>query len=234
MEMPRELVDKVVASLPPTFTSWAAPYPITVAGGWVRDILIGVVPRDLDNWSTAAYTKNKGSFLEWQADGVTVQSFYTTRTPAEVIESFDFICCAGAIYKHNSSKWAGECHPDFLQDAQSKVLRIQRRENLRTRNLLHAMRLVSRGYTLDPTTLAYLVTAAACGTKYGAEIMLSEPDLAKELVAKFCYHPPKEVVREGSPRVLTREPRVADLIITLEDRREPEASVFIEREDHYE
>lgn len=200
-ELKAEDVQRVVAAAPEPvreLLTWPlCQDPPVLAGGFVRDTLVGARPLDLDVfWSANIAIPNEWVqrhgirvtrlawlITDWAYDGwdIPIQTIRVQTTPLEHLATFDFTVCQAGIW-HDRGTWYSTCHEKFYEDLAAKRLRLTSPAAANPRNgLRRALKLAARGYTADNELLAALAAAAVMGTPLAIERLLDEKVLREQL-----------------------------------------------------
>lgn len=179
-ELSPEQVTKVLATIPPMMKEIITLLQGYIAGGYIRDVLNGDAPRDLDIFvpytpsdvvalistrrtlygSFIFTSKNpyklirvcSGQLVGWM---MPIQFIYAPNPVETITNDFDFTM--NAVYiGYNDTSW---CHQEFLAHCKEKLMVILNDKALRPKGLLHRMfRFVARGYTISNYDLAKIIT----------------------------------------------------------------------------
>lgn len=153
------------------------PNKLFVGGGFIRAIVAGEKPSDIDIFGdtkdrlnrVSNYLQNdrQGSKTHVTGNAITLLSEnrmplqFITRwlfeTPQKLIESFDFTVCAGVVFYNNETKqWDSEIHNNFYPHLASRqlVYTFPVREEEAGGSMLRVMKYVKRGYNIQIDSLA--------------------------------------------------------------------------------
>lgn len=172
------LVMDVVGRLPKELISLMEKYPIFLGGGFIRAVVAGEKPSDIDLFSPSrelaelyaeelAFTLGKGSFStpnsisisypETQIQFITRWSFSDAKS---LIDSFDFTIAQAAVwFSQTYGQWRGIASDSFTFHTLSKqlVYTSPTREEDAAGSLLRVTKFLSRGYSIDDESLAKVV-----------------------------------------------------------------------------
>jgi hypothetical protein len=176
-----------------------------VAGGFVRDTIAGLEPRDIDLFITkdkryafqSSLTfkpSDKPSVFETKAGGRNVQliTVESGDVPSFVAQRFDFVCCTGAI---ELGKGNGEYfHSEFKRDVDERVLRLNNPLSLVPSSILRILKLVARGWTIEPETMAKAIASIAVTVPTIKDLMVDENVLAKEVLLAMDHRARKAAI----------------------------------------
>lgn len=178
VELKREDVERVLKALPEQVVRMLRMSGLFLAGGFIRAIVAGEKPSDIDifssskeeaeRWSSIlASSLEKGRHSTPNAitiphPGGAIQ--FITRwlfnTAYEVTNSFDFtIAQALVCYDKVLNKWVGMCSEEFYPNTEKKVLRYTSpmREEDAAGSLLRVNKFLQRGYSISDEDLAKVV-----------------------------------------------------------------------------
>ncbi len=180
MELLREDLHRIVLHLPSDLIEQIKLEPsIVVAGGFIRDLIIGGRIRDIDVFgatkellsmvATNLKTGRNGR-LHYTDNAITLLSpprmpiQFITRwlyiSSAEILASFDFTVCQALVrWNPSDSKWVGECNERFYSDLASKRLRYTcpMREEEVGGSMLRVIKFVEKGYHISPESLGKVI-----------------------------------------------------------------------------
>ena len=188
VELPEPHVADVVAALPSVVHDFIVRYhDIWLAGGFVRDVVAGDMPSDIDLWSNDADALRRmarifaadfaaqaaaRTHITKQAVTVHLASVshpvqFITRwvypTPQQLVMSFDYTMCQAAVwYDHDSGRWRGVCHPRFVEHAVHHHLcyTAPERDEEPAGSLARLLKFTRRGHTTSADTVAKVIGRA--------------------------------------------------------------------------
>lgn len=173
-QLTKEVVDKVVATLPGPVKRCLRVSRFFLAGGFIRSIVEGSEPNDIDLWVPSRekaeyYSKllsgaiKKGRFITRNSISLpSLRVQFVTRwmfdNPATLIDSFDFTIAQAAVY-WDGDRWVGVCSDTFLEDTLAKKLVYTSpvREEDPAGSLLRVKKFLGRGFTISDDDLAKVV-----------------------------------------------------------------------------
>lgn len=188
-DLPDVVRGKIARLLPVDFRM--LPFPVLVAGGFVRDAVTGAVAHDIDlfvlgrpleKWALLSLLRTAGALdasvspptagveditertVTLMYNGIKVQVIRRREFPTgqELVDDFDFHCNAGAVELNGPRAWFST---HFYADARARHLRVLTGGEV---NLARIVKFASRGFTGGPEALDALygqVTDAACKTR---------------------------------------------------------------------
>ena len=170
ISLEKDVVDRVVAALPLPIKRMLRMSGLFLAGGFIRSIVEGEVPKDVDIWVPSREegvhwarllggALRRGSFATPNAITIsfpdTAIQFITRWTfsdPVTLISSFDFTIAQAVVWFDKvEGKWRGMCAETFLEDVGGKrlVYKSPVREEDAAGSLLRVNKFVARGYTIS-------------------------------------------------------------------------------------
>lgn len=171
----QEDIDKVVGMLPHRLSmSMQKTCGVFVAGGFIRDTVDGVEPRDLDvftsensahiiddllgyaNSSSETSVSHSMAFSDGFSPVQFVKSFHFD-TFFDAIDWFDFTVVQAVVYFENG-EWNGRCSDRFYRDINKKRLMYQGSQSA-AGSLKRMVKFLTRGYDIDEFELAQLIAA---------------------------------------------------------------------------
>lgn len=185
---PRDLL-KVVNSLPKPLYTALSKRDIYVCGGYIRAVVAGETPRDIDVFAKAPIdvdraTKDIGRSPKVSSNSHTVQLdsgppiqfIISTYYPSaqDCIKSFDFTVCQAGVwcYPNNKGefKWHSVCSDRFYQDLASKRLAVNPdMDQIKAGStMMRVLRYSKMGYTIGREDLAVVIAKMASGKYDGA------------------------------------------------------------------
>lgn len=182
-------VAKVVTALPPPIRRMLRMSRFFLAGGFVRAIVNGEVPNDIDLFVPSREPALRYSRLLKASRRVTKNAITVRLGPAipptqfivrwffkeagKVIESFDFTI-AQAVVWFDGFKWQGLCADTFYIDVSDRLLRYTSptREEDAAGSLLRVNRFIARGYNILDEDMGKVVARVAKETS--AQLGLNE------------------------------------------------------------
>ena len=193
-------VKAITASLPEPVAEVLSENPgdVVLAGGFVRDIIAGVEPSDVDMFAsrkvsasrfltlarTYKITKSTTSIAEF-AGPLPIQVIWPKAEPLEhVATRFDFACCLGLV-AYGDDGWYGKCHPTFYKDVKDRRLTLLGADKVRSRSLQRVLKLVAKGCSIEPEDLATIVAGVVAMTPQASEMLLEEELLRQQLTAAW-------------------------------------------------
>jgi hypothetical protein len=152
---------------------------LVVAGGFVRDAVARVTPRDIDVFGAdekaikrlaESYRLEKGASQHGTEKAVTILPRgelpvqfvfrWTFAVPHDVVEHFDFSTAAAAVW-YDGLKWASACDDRFYADLASRRLTYtEPPEPDACGSLLRALRFVGRGHHIPRRDLIEILANA--------------------------------------------------------------------------
>lgn len=174
---------------------------MVLAGGYIRDTLLGVTPKDVDIFGTKATCQDVATALtpgDIDTPMVIRKNSLTleigTRTyqfihkfkfsgPEQLLDQFDYsIARAGIWYDRSGKKWTGTCWNSWEEDALAKrLLFLDKTPELES--IVRLLSFTRRGYSVDSLSLSRILTSALASIKAGKEFDLDdiEADFLKGL-----------------------------------------------------
>lgn len=176
-------VQSVLQTIPEQILEKLIEIEAYIAGGYIRDTIIGWTPSDLDVYAKEGHEHDLTAAAEWLAGWASTLPETSPRiitvptgdawpdipkvqfitgwpgSPTKTIGRFDFTCCAVAIY-HDGSRWRGIAEDTFQEDSAALRLvyrRPIRLESLPAASLWRVLRFVRRGWTIDGDSLGGVV-----------------------------------------------------------------------------
>lgn len=169
----------VVSRIPNDIRSIMMRYPVIMGGGFIRSVIAGEEVQDIDLFGGNKDTLNdcadklvssRGaeSRKHHTPNAITVVSMgrmpvqFITRwlynSPIALMESFDFTVCRATL-EFRDSKWVSYIDPDFYHDLASRrlVYRYPQREEDAGGSILRVRKFLSRGYSIQPPSLAGVI-----------------------------------------------------------------------------
>ncbi len=170
----------VASRLPADVMGIVKKHGLIVAGGFIRSIILGERPNDIDIWGKSqAILETAANELAAGTSGARVHetmNAYTVlrngRTPVQFIfrwvfdepkdcvDSFDFTIASAAIYWDSTdSSWQSITHKDFYPDLAAKRLTYlaPERDEEAGGSMIRVMKYVSRGYKISAPSLAKVI-----------------------------------------------------------------------------
>ena len=187
--MTNELVPEdlrfVVSHLPKDMVELLKKFPLFVAGGFIRAIIAGETPSDIDVFGYDRATleliaKDFASGREGRLfstdNACTVLA--PPRLPVQfitrwlysdsrmLIESFDYTVCQAVVW-WSEDRWHSLVTPRFYIDlaARRLVYICPARDEAAGGSLLRAMKYIRRGYNISPESLAFVIARFVSGVK---------------------------------------------------------------------
>ncbi len=184
MELTPNDVRFVVQRLPRDVRDMLSHHPrrLYVGGGFVRAVVAGETPNDIDVFGPSAeYLENvanllaanrPGSKLHKSKNAITLLTpermavqfitRWTFEKPRDVIRSFDFTVCQAAVWRAGSqsnAKWESEVGPDFYVDLAGRrlVYTSPIREEEPGGSMLRVIKYVKRGYSIQVASLGAVI-----------------------------------------------------------------------------
>lgn len=204
-------IDLVVSALPNEVRDLLeANSNLWIAGGFIRDLIMGIEPKDIDIWGSSVEALSNSSgilcdlmlkkyptslFATGNAD--TIRGNLTTiqfikrwifNSPEELIKSFDYSCCAAAVW-YDGTTWKGICLADtlFVSDGfksccatKSLVYTRPMRDEDKMGSLKRLLKFMAKGWEVDDLNLARLLGRTTAGRP--AEDYLADDYFYSELV----------------------------------------------------
>lgn len=194
-------VQTVVRCLPNPVREFLELHPgqVTLAGGFIRDVIARNQPSDIDLWvpskeigerlsgELALIIPLQGFSNRIETDNAftvigfpyPVQFIYKwTAERAEVFEKFDFTACKAAMWCLRSTDgphWSGKCDDLFYEDLAAKRLRYDSSStdtNVAT-SVIRLLKFYERGYRIGVDDLGKLL-GAFCQSALGSESMTAK------------------------------------------------------------
>jgi hypothetical protein len=177
MKLHDNFTQMVVAALPGALQQALKRHNACVGGGFVRDIVSGKEPKDIDVFcNTDSTVHGIQDFLEWEIDGartkenknsVTIDSFIETITPIqivnrwyvwppeELVKTFDWGICQAAVY-WDGRQWQGVCTQAFIDDLANAAATYMspNRDEDPGASVLRMVKLARKGYTITEESIA--------------------------------------------------------------------------------
>ena len=151
---------------------------LCVAGGYITSTILGKEFSDID-----IFIKNPGDHVSIRSDlrvaagdpnmacietnnAITLKGFnpniqiihkWTFRSPKEAADSFDFTCCAVAIWFDSvKGEWDSYCVDTYYSDLAAKriVYQFPTREENPSHSITRIQKYIKKGYTIDSDSLA--------------------------------------------------------------------------------
>lgn len=182
-------VRRVVYKLPNEIRELLRHHPgdVVLAGGFIRSVIEGAEPRDIDlfvnkskknnakDWmkETGVYkysSEIKENDQDWVVKendgklGLQVVWRYPFTNPHEILEQFDYTVTKSAIWfdvgnKNVKANYVGIYHERFYQDIARKLLTYANdRDSEYLLSIPRLIKYIQKGYHIDPTSLAALIT----------------------------------------------------------------------------
>lgn len=249
-ELRQEDLRKVLASLPGDLVNVLYHARGVLAGGYIRDTLIGVEPSDVDVFVARQPEEMAQWLLQIHLEGLKVaplgkktliEAHYLTTppiqfiyrpNPAEFIQNgFDYtINCAMIDFSYSCPPtpmhtWV---HQDFYAHLAARQLVLANEKALRSRNAIHRMmRHAAKGFVAGDTTIAKVVGATMAGALAKDGMVVNEETLNTALLglwgasAQKALATPKKVVVGAEQEVdLGRRQRIEPHAWRLEELEE--------------
>lgn len=177
----QNIVDQVIQQLPTEVIQVLKLKGIYLGGGYVRDVILGSEPKDIDlfvkdqdsiDWAdfllvkvfdyNAFKTKNAITFKKKGCKEIQIITRWKYLVVQEMIADFDFTMCKAGIQYTSEGKFEGYCHDRFMSDTRNKILFYTQpiREEECVSSLKRAVRFANRGYTISNEQLTKLVARA--------------------------------------------------------------------------
>jgi hypothetical protein len=179
MKLHNNFTQMVVAAMPSALRHTLMYTNACVAGGYVRDIISGREPKDIDvfveNGQTAKDVQDR---LEWDLESartkenknsVTVDSYDPLVTmppiqivnrwyvwpPEELVETFDWGICQAAVY-YDGREWQGVCTQAFIDDLTNETATYMApdRDEDAGASVLRMVKLARKGYTISEESIS--------------------------------------------------------------------------------
>lgn len=165
-----------------------------LAGGYIRDIITGVEPKDIDLFArteqhaqeiasdiAAAWgvqwtrTKNAYSIKKDGEPTVQVIHRWVFSEPEDVVKSFDFTICQAVVW-YDEMGWRSYADPAFEADARAKRLSYTAPDRLEDAggSALRVLRFVSRGYSIEPSEYAKVMARVTSNGDRAEEAVWTE------------------------------------------------------------
>jgi hypothetical protein len=189
-------LQRVVEALPPrvveTLKAW--PERMVVAGGMVRDVVLGVQWSDVDLFgevehgvvmeSLGAENRIGGNrtVVEYLVDGQKVQYINVGAGGVKyhVAKRFDFtVCCA--MVGWGRAGWYSWCSPEFLKDIQERRICFNTPYIHSGSALTRIVKLAGKGLRVDPKLLARVLAVMVGDTRQGVVRQVDVEKLEKDL-----------------------------------------------------
>lgn len=192
IDLQRQDVHYVLSRLPRDVVNAMKTHPndLFVAGGFIRAVIAGEDPNDIDLWGhdekflkaiinvLDAGRAAKGDRTKQHMTDNAITLLTSDRLPIqaitrwkfeginELVESFDFTICQAAI-RWNGGAWEGVCGNDFYKDLAARRLTYTspRRVEEAGGSLLRVIKYVQRGYRIQIESLAEVVARLASALK---------------------------------------------------------------------
>jgi hypothetical protein len=170
----------VISRIPKDVCSIMMRYPIIMGGGFIRSVIAGEEVQDIDIFGDnsdvlndcadrlVSSRRNIGSRKHHTPNAITVVSVgrmpvqFITRwlynDPVTLMGSFDFTVCRATL-AFRSGKWISCVDQDFYSDlaASRLVYRYPQREEDAGGSILRVRKFLSRGYNIQPPSLAGVI-----------------------------------------------------------------------------
>ena len=173
-------VDRVISQVPEMALFLLKTSHAVLAGGFVRDVLLGLSPKDLDIFCDSANEANLAAYYATlytpgarvkrstyarsvELGGMPVQFvFYREFASAgDLVSQFDFRACAAGVYWSTEREaWQGVCVSGFHEDLANRRLTFlhQPKDAGSLVPLKRALHLVSKGWKLPDESVAGILT----------------------------------------------------------------------------
>lgn len=171
----------VIGRIPSDIRTVMIHSPVFVAGGFIRAVIAGEQPNDIDLFGDDAvrlqaiaerlgaarggtFHKTKNAFTVLSPPRLPVQVItrwlYPMHDAERLLAEFDFTICQAAVWHHAHHGWQSLRSDDFYSDlaARRLVYTFPKREEEEAGSLIRALRFVKRGYNIQPYSLAGVVT----------------------------------------------------------------------------
>jgi hypothetical protein len=184
---------KIVAALPRDLIRVLKAHPgqLFVGGGFLRDVILGEWPKDIDVFGTnadlvrdvamALGTDRGPDHLKPTVYSITVRGRHEADWPIQfvwtwpvadcltAISRMDFTMCQAGIW-WNKGQWRSVASAQFADDIKARRLRYTRpeREGTAGRSFVRAMNFVARGWKFPPGEIAVLMEHTATEVCQGA------------------------------------------------------------------
>lgn len=163
---------------------------VFLAGGFIRAVLSGETPSDIDLWGNSKgnldnlaelfaaqrgvrcmSTANAHTILDLGRTPVQFITRWTFGHPEACTESFDFTIAAACIwYEHDETtgQWKSYCHDTYYRDLATKslVYTSPTRNEDAGGSLLRVQKFLRKGYSISPGNLAAVVSRLLCGVRF--------------------------------------------------------------------
>lgn len=166
---------------------------IVLAGGFIRDVLAGEAPKDIDLFVSSstkriatkvanALASRPGRNLVTTENAHTITGMSPTPQivyrwqfshPSQVIDLFDFEVCKAAIwYDAVSSSWVSKIAPRFREDLRDRRLTYSPPvvSDHKTDSLLRVLKFYARGYEINYLSLAQILVDTFQGAGFDTEL----------------------------------------------------------------
>lgn len=195
-----ELVIECVAKLPEYINDrmreWG-PHLI-LAGGFIRDTLLGVTPKDVDLFTqenlaatlSSNYSGREQSRGAYNVPEVAGNSRFAPTTsfyqfiyrfqfsgPEDLLDQFDYSITRAAIwYDHQDKAWQGTCWDTWYRDIASKRLVFLDRR-MEPEAILRLLKFTARGYSIDTASLGRVLTSMVGSVPSGLGVDLDKLEI---------------------------------------------------------
>jgi hypothetical protein len=179
MKLHNNFTQMVVAAMPSALRNALMYTNACVAGGYVRDIISGKDPKDIDVFvQDEIVAKEVQDRLEWDLESartkenknsVTVDSYDPLVTmppiqiinrwyvwpPEELVKTFDWGICQAAVY-YDGREWQGVCTQAFVDDLANETATYMApdRDEDAGASVLRMVKLARKGYFVDEESIA--------------------------------------------------------------------------------
>jgi hypothetical protein len=182
LELRKRDIDKVVAALPPSVRALLETRPLFLAGGFVRDVIAGRKPSDIDlfgpraeleeafdhvTWGTAGEVKLAKNTQTWMVKELPVQFVigFPAYQPETLLDRFNFTVNKAVIWfeRHlwGSGEWRSQCSPDFYADLAARKLVPCKGLTNPAISLIKMAKHLGDGWTIDTKDLMLLAAQTA-------------------------------------------------------------------------
>ena len=206
--LPTTTVNRIVDALPIQLVMELQKHPSAiVAGGFCRDLAFDpqATPTDVDVWVVEGECNAFRRGLVFSP----VQTMYVPDPRQHVETKFDFTCCICWVGWEKDKGFVGYAHPQFEEDVKARRLVFANEISNPRREIYRVIKLVGKGYTIDPPTLSAVIAATVMATKHAGGQLVREEVLRKEL---------EEVLKPFIPEV-----NVEAAVVVVEEIQHSEA-----------
>jgi hypothetical protein len=203
IELKPQDVERIVKALRPEVTQFIVANKAVLAGGFVRDVICGGTPGDVDllvrsqgelsgavveealgYWFGSFPRKQKSSKV-WEVEGsgsrLPVQVIVVSDPKRVILERFDYTVCSCGV-EADGKGWRGFGCDYFYEDLELRRLALLSKGSVSAKNALpRLIKLLGKGFKVDYRVLVDVVAASVSGSLNGKGILCKEAVIVSAL-----------------------------------------------------